>query len=54
MTQDDDDKLVHDVARIIYERLREKLERDGVTIGLPHYEECGLKSTTEKNKSGNI
>ena len=43
-----DDKLVHDVARLVYERLREKLEREGVTIGLPHYEELFKKYDGEK------
>jgi hypothetical protein len=35
--------LAHDIAKIVYEQLREHLERDGTTTGLHHYEELSKK-----------
>ena len=41
-------KLGHDFAKVVYEQVREMLEREGKIIGLPHYEELSKKYDGDK------
>jgi len=43
-----DINMAHGVARIVYERLREQLEREGSAEGLAHYEELNKKYNGDK------
>jgi hypothetical protein len=38
-----DINLAHDIAKIVYDQLREQLERQGTAEDLPHYEELSKK-----------
>jgi hypothetical protein len=43
-----DVNMAHDVARIVYESIREQLERQGAAKDIPHYEELSKKYNGNK------
>ena len=48
MSDDFDVKFGHEFAKLVYEQVREMLEREGKIIGLPHYEELSKKYDGDK------
>jgi hypothetical protein len=48
MSDDFNVKFGHEFAKVVYEQVREMLEREGKIIGLPHYEELSKKYDGDK------